>query len=483
MYAGEDYRYYRKYRNKYRALTGNSLQASQYSGDYYRRGKQYKRAYRYWMRGGAHGAHGAAAAAPPAAPGAGLDLNAFLSRTYEPIEPPAEQMARLRLRPGIETFLTLKTIEFCKIYAVPGVNMSLVSPDTISVERAQQLSTTHNTNRIPIYIAGDVRNRSYRGPPAKPAFRSKDNRDKNLGSYIEMVDNEVTYSIWGNCKATTGPVGNIIDFVSIHAWGVNLESANAVDSQLILQDRHVNNGYSMTLFSNMSQRMWSSIIQAGIDSQPAAASVPKLVILTPAIGCGAYLSYLTSTYDTENPKDAALRKTLGDKYWGNPKGGLSSEDLSSLERLHTATYSYQYMELIFSALRVAVYKHAIDMKKHGVSIRVVLRTEERNTCMAFETSIGEGLTELVKRAEKLPGETLDNLFTPLECKEVSEDGTNIRADTKLGVVNAWDTFSWIGNGGSRDLSVDGFYVAGWLMGEKFVNNSYLLNSTYTHNFE
>ena len=59
MYAGEDYRYYRKYRNKYRALTGNSLQASQYSGDYYRRGKEYKRAYRYWMRGGA------AAAAPP----------------------------------------------------------------------------------------------------------------------------------------------------------------------------------------------------------------------------------------------------------------------------------------------------------------------------------------------------------------------------------------------------------------------------------
>lgn len=56
-------------------------------------------------------------------------------------------------------------------------------------------------------------------------------------------------------------------------------------------------------------------------------------------------------------------------------------------------------------------------------------------------------------------------------------------NVQLSVVNAWDTFSWIGNGGSRDSSVDGFYVAGWLAGKTFVNNSYLLNSMYANNFK
>ena len=414
-------------------------------------------------------------------------LGDFLNRTYEPVK--GTRSARF----AHETFLTKATIDFCNAtsqYSLPAVNISLVfDPSVVSVNETMQLVQQHNDSRVPIYIAGDVRNKSYEGPPLMPAFRSTDKKPLDIQPYVNMVEKGATYSVWGNCQ-TLNDVGNLIDFVSIHAWGVNFESNEAVDSRLILKtdqprcEKNITSETSMTTFYNMSKRMWVSIIQAGIDSQLKARKTSgydsTLVILTPAIGCGAYLSYLTSSYDNLYPDLASSRKALGDKYWDNPVDGLTSEQLKSFEELHRNTYNYQYMTLIFKALNDVVQDNTSNMKDYKVVVRAVLQTKERNTCMAFEENVRE--TTTLKRAKTVDGTTLDNLFTPLLCNEISSNGMNLLPNVQLSVVNAWDTFSWIGNGGSRDASVDGFYVAGWLAGKTFVNNSYLLNSMYTNNF-
>ena len=395
--------------------------------------------------------------------------------------------------PPNETFLTQETIELCNETSqeVPKPNISMVfDNEKVNKTQATKLVHQHNESRVPIYIAGDVRNKDYKGLPVMPAFHSTDNKPLDIQPYKNMVDNEVTYSVWGNCKAKKNTEdAELIDFVSIHAWGVNFESSDAVDTRLILNHQKTDtykiiSHNTKKTFYHMCKRMWTSIIQAGIDSQIHAKSSSdydsSLIILTPAIGCGAYLNYLVSTYDNLNTNNAETRKSFGDRYWDNPTTGLTTEELDTFEKLHRLTYSFQYMQFIFKALNDSVLAKQEEMTIYNIIVRAVLQTKERNTCMAFENNVRE--SNLIKRAMNNEGSTLDNLFTPLHCNDVSNDNVNIFPKVRLGVVNAWDTFSWIGNGGSRDMSVDGFYVAGWLAGKTFVNNSYLLNSMYTNNF-
>ena len=124
--------------------------------------------------------------------------------------------------------------------------------------------------------------------------------------------------------------------------------------------------------------------------------------------------------------------------------------------------------------------NSVNMVNYKIIFRVVLQTKERDICLAFDNYIDESY--LIKRATMVNEDTLDNLFLPYQCRDISYDGKNIISDVNFGVVNAWDTFSWIGNGGSRDNSIDGFYVSGLLTGKTFINNSYLLNRIYTNNF-
>ena len=47
---------------------------------------------------------------------------------------------------------------------------------------------------------------------------------------------------------------------------------------------------------------------------------------------------------------------------------------------------------------------------------------------------------------------------------------------KFGLVNAWDSNSYIGNGLTKDNTIDGYYVAGYGPNKELVNSSYLHNS-------
>ena len=68
----------------------------------------------------------------------------------------------------------------------------------------------------------------------------------------------------------------------------------------------------------------------------------------------------------------------------------------------------------------------------------------------------------------------------------SNEDTNILHDTlfkkrngKYGIVNAWDSNSYIGNGLSKDATIDGFYVAGW-GANKILKNSSFLHNPFFH---
>jgi hypothetical protein len=49
------------------------------------------------------------------------------------------------------------------------------------------------------------------------------------------------------------------------------------------------------------------------------------------------------------------------------------------------------------------------------------------------------------------------------------------------VVNAWDSFSYIGNGGSMDPTIDGKLISGAGDGSNLINTSYLHNPFFTTN--
>lgn len=56
-----------------------------------------------------------------------------------------------------------------------------------------------------------------------------------------------------------------------------------------------------------------------------------------------------------------------------------------------------------------------------------------------------------------------------------EDLFATEVTNELVLCNAWDSSSFIGNGGSRDLTVDGMFVAGGGSGRRLINCSYLHN--------
>lgn len=59
---------------------------------------------------------------------------------------------------------------------------------------------------------------------------------------------------------------------------------------------------------------------------------------------------------------------------------------------------------------------------------------------------------------------IGNIFTP--------------RNGNYGLVNAWDSNSFIGNGGSRDPSIDGYFVAGYGENKELINSSILHNSLF-----
>ena len=335
-------------------------------------------------------------------------------------------------------FLTEKSVSFCVQHPVATSNLSYATlkqgAEGVMCEEDIKICIQHNTNRVPIYIAGENRDSSFKQTPAnnnKVWYRATSDESSVFGlaqgAYLEMVNRQITYSVWGKCKALPNTSTEPVEFVSIHAFGVNLESESAVDVPYNTRDDN--------FFENRCKLMWKSIIQSGIDSQ-GPQPTDKLVILTPAIGCGAYLA-----------------------------------------NIKTDEEKLEYIKTIFDTLHNVSIEMDDVMQSHKVSIRVVLLNFDKLVIRGFYETIGTTPTCSLQRARLGDGiSPLQNLFEPLRCVDVgNETAQKILCGVRLGLVNAWDTFSWIGNGGSQDASIDGWYVAGWGYGQHFINNSYLLN--------
>jgi hypothetical protein len=350
-----------------------------------------------------------------------MQLETFLNDTYELISPDGK-----RTGDGIH-FLTTDTRTFCAKNRLNGsVHLCSTSKDSVGHE----ICSRHNVNRVPIYIAGANRDANYTHP-SKDVYRTREDAVIQYGrasrAYEEMVEKQLSYSIWGNCRAQAKTTENPVEFVSIHAWGVNLESHDALDTVLMTS--------GLLDYAERCALMWQSIIQAGIESQVENDTDEELFILTPAIGCGAYLA-----------------------------------------SIKTDTEKQVYIELIFQTLHKVCIDMQTHMERHKVFVRLVLLDFDKLVVTAYNNTIASSPTRYLQRAQMHDGSNLQNMFDPLLCVDIgTAHGAHLKSNARLGLVNAWDTFSWIGNGGSRDASIDGWYVAGWGYGSNFINNSYLLN--------
>jgi hypothetical protein len=76
---------------------------------------------------------------------------------------------------------------------------------------------------------------------------------------------------------------------------------------------------------------------------------------------------------------------------------------------------------------------------------------------------------------------IDNNIFKKYKKNIEIGNLFIPRNGKYGIVNAWDSNSFIGNGGSLDNSIDGWFVAGFGPNQKLKNSSFLHNTMFNKN--
>ena len=160
----------------------------------------------------------------------------------------------------------------------------------------------------------------------------------------------------------------------------------------------------------------------------------------------------------------------------------------NLESKHTVDY--------FSM----VHNDQLDIRKYELHLRKTLQCIrhakrvyklEKVYCPfigqgAFLNSLNESeKVKAHKRFFKLVRSFRDILFVTNNSmfdKYFSEQDTNVSHENlfeprkgRYGIVNAWDSNSYIGNGLRQDGTIDGFYVAGWGPNKKLKNTSFLHN--------
>lgn len=208
----------------------------------------------------------------------------------------------------------------------------------------------------------------------------------------------------------------------LHIWGVNLESRTTPDYLMMSQQLSENNFYP---YYGRQYELFNTIISASID-MASKNNYPEVNIQVPFIGAGCYLKALN--LDQKNKCIELIIKAIMNTVCTMPNNS----------RFHLCVYSPDEFD-----------------SQHLLVLRNFARS-----CKQFVLKEGN------QEGNVMNG--LDNLTT----------------NTNLGVVvNAWDTLSLIGNGGSRDYSVDGFMVANaGGFNNQFRNTSYLHNAVFNQHY-
>lgn len=176
-------------------------------------------------------------------------------------------------------------------------------------------------------------------------------------------------------------------------------------------------------------------------------NLPSVTVRMPLIGCGAYLTALTS-------KDSA--KALG--CFADALEGLVPALASLRVVLEVCDFSGGTLRDIATG-RVRVLQRAdlfaLDM-------------------FALDVSESKGADETTVAAANA---AMDATNAARDATNAALEATNAALEATI-LVNAWDDVSFVGNGGARDPTIDGFLVAGGGPGAALVNCSYLHNAFF-----
>jgi hypothetical protein len=226
----------------------------------------------------------------------------------------------------------------------------------------------------------------------------------------------------------------------VHVWGVNLEDEFTADYA-----RYINadtGRLKRKIYRTTVRRMVTMMLEGALASEYPG----EIIVNVPLIGLGAYLTALN------NPKDQAFARKVF--------------FLELIDHMHLLRFQHQL------SLRVAIHDDFTSSETQKLSTMPKVWVEQKGDLFHLPLSSDSGLSTQVfhsvgfgkntKYKVKPPHKRGHSQVPPLQC-----------------VVNAWDSRSWIGNGGSKDHTIDGMLISGAGAATKLPNTSYLHNPFFT----
>ena len=135
-----------------------------------------------------------------------------------------------------------------------------------------------------------------------------------------------------------------------------------------------------------------------------------------------------------------------------------NETKKMIECIIKAKNHYQLDNVYLPLIGLGAYLSAVSSSERDIATKIFF--EEIIKTDLIVVILNKNIIEDYEKYQK--NIEVGNLFTPKKGK--------------YGIVNAWDSNSFIGNGGSYDNSIDGWFVAG------YGPNKDLKNSSFLHNY-
>eukprot|EP00386_Alphamonas_edax_P005460 GDKI01017604.1.p1 GENE.GDKI01017604.1~~GDKI01017604.1.p1 ORF type:complete len:410 (-),score=96.81 GDKI01017604.1:203-1360(-) len=284
--------------------------------------------------------------------------------------------------------------------------------------------------RYPIYYGGHVSGSLSESADIKEVLGYEPVKEK-----MPPIEGGVRYAYGGWARVNKkGWEGKDDGIAVVHVWGVNLESKGTHDFKTYV-DPHTHRLKTDT-YKAVTKTTLHMACKAAVQSAARVGNTQGVVcVRLPLIGLGAFLSALPNRADVNSAYAAffqSITELLGDT--------VSTGDGVSVDT---------------DLARVRVTVCIFDQSVHKMD--------------AYKHWVGDARTQQLIGGGRLVEER--DLF------DVKSPPTDSRNET-ICLVNAWDSRSYVGNGGACDPTIDGFIVSARGPGSRLPNSSYLHNPFY-----
>lgn len=299
--------------------------------------------------------------------------------------------------------------------------------------------------RYPVWIAGHYKNWPTNIFNQNPPDWETDQLEAKFGyntTDVEREDkkdngvvNSVRFAIAGKVKVFSPGWTDSQNTYVIHVWGVNLESENQYDYEKFVENGQIKIDDWIT--------ETAKIIGLVIAAATNKAKGKDFIVRLPLIGIGAFLSAFPETTEgiIERTKAAEAFLEIISYYSKNlPPNGKIQVCIFRGNKLPGVNEWIANKTQPFTDSEQEIYRYI----------------KNNNKLFFFTDGVAEGRNDL---------------FNP--------DPKDAKDDSFLFLVNAWDSKSFIGNGGGRDGSIDGWMISGNGVGAPWSNSSYLHNPFFS----